>query len=608
MERLCRPILHIRDEEGAPRLARCYVWSSGERPKVGEGDPDNNRCPGVFFGSTIQVFIPLDVPVQVEVYHGFNWSVWRKTFQTAEEELEMTVTLQRFWEHPRWVCGESHSHIARGEGNLGRSGSFSWVRTLCLADGLDYYQPGYPWPGYSPQDNEAVDLSRVKEKLERLSDEALLLAPGCEFPKTRFGHLCWVNLEGIRLTVAECFDASWEDWLFNSRPGQTPRDFPYGLLSLAEIIAKHRQGREFCFFAHPTSWWWYGDKFVPNIAAELPYLTMAGPLYDGLVVMGYQADHLYYQNLWFHLLNLGYRITGVAEVDAVWGRKDFDLPGKYRNYTFSSKRTMEEIALGLRQGRNLVTSGPFVGLSANGRHLPGDLIPEGDYEFSITCWASGDPQERLSYVVLYRNGRPFRVWDLRSKIVRYFEEKVTVREDSPAWYLVKCYGSEAPEEATLDLMRFLPEHPGYIPKRVSQVALTNPIYIRPVGHPSPQAYSAKVRGFVTDRHERPLSGWVWILDPVDQESRREQFTSGEFCIQVPLTAYVEVQVDGYVSQRRSVRFDCPALVETIESVYMGKFNQERRWAPGQLLFEHLGWDVIEKALGEITWLFRLEEG
>ena len=40
------------------------------------------------------------------------------------------------------------------------------------------------------------------------------------------------------------------------------------------------------------------------------------------------------------------------------------------------------------------------------------------------------------------------------------------------------------------------------------------------------------------------------------------------------------------------------LVETIESVYMGKFNQERRWAPGQLLFEHLGWDVIEKALGD----------
>ena len=88
MERLCRLILHIRDEEGAPRLARCYVWSSGDRPKVGEGDPDNNRCPGVFFGSTIQVFIPLDVPVQVEVYHGFNWSVWRKTFQTAEEELK----------------------------------------------------------------------------------------------------------------------------------------------------------------------------------------------------------------------------------------------------------------------------------------------------------------------------------------------------------------------------------------------------------------------------------------------------------------------------------------------------------------------------------------
>ena len=70
MERLCRLILHIRDEEGAPRLARCYVWSSGNVRKWGRGSrqqPVSRRV----FGSTIR-FSFADVPVQVEVYHGFN--------------------------------------------------------------------------------------------------------------------------------------------------------------------------------------------------------------------------------------------------------------------------------------------------------------------------------------------------------------------------------------------------------------------------------------------------------------------------------------------------------------------------------------------------------
>ena len=139
----------------------------------------------------------------------------------------------------------------------------------------------------------------------------------------------------------------------------TPRSFP----------ASGQAEDAVALVPHPTSWWWQErdgvEKYTTNVASHLAFGLLSGELWDGLVVMGYDHDHYFYQNLWFHVLNEGYRMTPVAELDG--GLE----PGT--RFYYGAMRTYAHVGARDEHGRawwSAVRAGPHVRELRAGRAGP----------------------------------------------------------------------------------------------------------------------------------------------------------------------------------------------------------------------------------------------
>jgi hypothetical protein len=140
-------------------------------------------------------------------------------------------------------------------------------------------------------------------------------------------------------------------------------------------------------------------KYTTNVAAYLPFGLLAGRLWDAMVVMGYDPDHCFYQDLWFHVLNEGYRMPAVAELDGGYEPNSRLYYGSMRTYfEVGDDRSMEAVVRALREGRTFVTSGPIVLATIDGRHPVGSVLPSdgAPHTLRIEAYAPGDRDDALS--------------------------------------------------------------------------------------------------------------------------------------------------------------------------------------------------------------------
>ena len=214
---------------------------------------------------------------------------------------------------------------------------------------------------------------------------------------------------------------------------------------------------------HPTSWWWQErdgvEKYTTNVASHLAFGLLSGGLWDGLVVMGYDHDHYFYQNLWFHVLNEGYRMTPVAELDG--GLE----PGT--RFFYGAMRTYAHVGPETEHGRrwcDAVQSGPHLRDAPARSSWPG---VDDRYEVGDVVPADG-AAPHAPYPGLRLRG-PGRLPHLPrsssatavstasgicgTSVPRKLEEEVTLGESESAWYVLKAYGrnSDRSPEA-LDVM------------------------------------------------------------------------------------------------------------------------------------------------------------
>ena len=238
-------------------------------------------------------------------------------------------------------------------------------------------------------------------------------------------------------------------------------------------------------YTHPGRFWrgsWGGrngfplepDKFVSNMAQELPFDTVAGPTYDSIDIMMQPKERLVNElgeKLWFMLLNQGYRMPATASTDASFDNPGRAVPGAVRVYTrIDGDLTLEKVAVAMKSGRNFVTSGPLLAFTVDG-HGIGEILPVSS---SIKCgarvhaWASGAAEEYLTKIEVIRNGEIYKSLEIVGK-PKTHEVAFEIEEDRTAWYIVKCYGSHW-----------------------SQYAVSNPIYFEASGYRAPQPTKANV--------------------------------------------------------------------------------------------------------------------
>jgi len=181
---------------------------------------------------------------------------------------------------------------------------------------------------------------------------------------------------------------------------------------------------------------------------------------------------------WFGLLNNGYRIAAVAGSDSHTLTQD--EVGYARNFVYVGtddprQVSSETVVEAFRNGRVVVSIGPFVTLTADGQPT-GSLIskPRGDIVLDIRVqapnWVS------VEEVELVANGIAVKRWrlpsDNRMKALDW-KVKTGVRPRQDAWYAVIVRGVEGSLEPILRPFRTF-EGETY---RVIPFAVTNPVWV-----------------------------------------------------------------------------------------------------------------------------------
>jgi hypothetical protein len=239
-----------------------------------------------------------------------------------------------------------------------------------------------------------------------------------ETPKARFGHLWWVGYH-YDLPPWHDYDQPFDRWMINECPADDTGDepMPYERRPYLQIMAIQRAHGALGFWAHPTSWWRGArGQFVTNIASEMPCHAIADGRLDGMVVMGYHAYRPQYLALWHELLDRGYRVPGVAEMDCglsdpkLWERDAALLNHAALN---GSKLSTRSLVDAFRRGAIFASSGPFITLKVDG-HAMGDVAPASDdriHDVEIEAYAAPGQPQKLRIELLGSGERVIRSWD-----------------------------------------------------------------------------------------------------------------------------------------------------------------------------------------------------
>jgi hypothetical protein len=485
-------------------------------------------------------------PVTVTVSRGFDYLPQTREVDAAagrRHELEFSLVRRSPLRRLGWVAGDNHVHMIHGERKI--TVDFARVALAARAEGLDYLSLAQHW---NVEDPTPENLDR---ECAAVSTPDFRMSWNLEAPKNYWGgnvtHCAghgWTlgmrgRTAGGRDVIAELLALS--AWDYESFKPPVPNFEMHALIHSVGGIS---------IYTHPHRWWWgkWGGqgafpveerKLVSNMAAELPFDTIAGPTYDAIDIMMQPRErdtNRQALELWFLLLNRGYRMAATASSDTTFDNPGSGAPGRVRLYTrVDGRPTFEAIARAMKQGRNFVTSGPLVRFRI-GEHEVGDIVkaqPVTALPVRVETWGDG-----LTRVELIRNGEVIRSWAPDSSAAG------EVSEAGTAWYVARVFGA-TPDE----------------------VAVTNPIYFEGPEYRAPQPEPARVEGTVKDaKTMAPVDAVIEVIEmdgrfPVRRSEARA--AGGKFTLTVPATARLRARAEGYDPQVKSIFMDCEPLLNSM---------------------------------------------
>jgi Tol biopolymer transport system component len=210
---------------------------------------------------------------------------------------------------------------------------------------------------------------------------------------------------------------------------------------------------------------------------ELPVDVALGKV-DYLEVMGY-SDHLITSEIWYRLLNCGFRLPAGAGTDAFPNFATLrGPPGLVRVFVHSGATLDHRSWLaGLKAGRTFVTNAPLLEFSLAGRAI-GDEIRVPSEVHQLTAVVGLRSNVPIDHLDIIGNGKVVATVSLHVDRMTV-NDTVVVPVNGSGWYVLRAYSDRA-ETPVLDLYPF---------------ASTSPIYVRVGSDPvrSPDAAAFFVR-------------------------------------------------------------------------------------------------------------------
>jgi hypothetical protein len=549
----------------------------------------------------------------MSIFHGIDYESQKMSFTIKQEEGFNAQIYLKPWSPLKkkgWVCGDGHDHLYTDK--KPDTAMVATLRKICLAQGIDFVCAAQGWAGYND--------TTWRNGYARYSDNNFTISYGSEMPKYRTGHTWWLGQTSTRNYFENVMDTSYENHYYQIEQGTTWnfKELTFPFIPDVEVVERFKTADySIAVMAHPTSWWWQKrgsvEKYVTNVAANLSFGLLAGKIWDGIVVMGYNHDHYFYQNLWFHILNEGYRMPVIAELDGGFEKDDNKYYGSMRTYSnVPGKFSINKLTDAVRKGRTFITSGPVILADVDNKYEIGDVVTiNGEkHNLHISAYASGEQDDYLSYIIVYRNGKVFKIWDIRNKRLREFKTTFAITEKEKAWYIIKVYGKSAwknPEH--LDVMRVCDKGPeknfSDDDKSQKDVAITSPFYFWRPGVKEPKALISKVRLTVIAPSQKQSFKNVTVNVLVNGKNTKTIYLkNGKVEFTMPVNGLLKISAEGYTPVYRTLYLDYPPQQQLLEELATGhwlKKYDSTKFTPGEVPWKEFHFEKTKQVLSNVEW-------
>ncbi len=383
--------------------------------------------------------------VEVDVMRGFeNHFEQRKVEVTADSTVQLTVRMVPLFigadEAPNWVSGDVHVHMNYAGTYRNTPAHLveqAAAENLAIVEDL-----------VVNKEQRIPDMAYFSTQLDPASTADHLLLHGQEFHTSYWGHLGLLNLKHNFILPG-----------YAAYPNTAAASLYPANANVADLA--HEQGA-LVGYVHPF------DNLPdpakdPSLTAELPADVALGKV-DYIEVLGF-SDHKSTAEVWYKLLNCGFRLPAAAGTDFMGNYASLRGPvGLNRVYAAVPFRPLKigPWLASIKAGRTFATNGPLLRFSLGGQEVGGEVRLEKKQEvrFSAELF-SVVPVDHLQIVC---NGKVIQEIN-RDRSAAQIRGSILI--DSSGWCVLRAF-SEKAEYPILDLYPY---------------ATTSPVYVTVAGSP-----------------------------------------------------------------------------------------------------------------------------
>ena len=386
--------------------------------------------------------------VEIEVFRGLEYQPWRGTVEVGMGKSEsVEVTLERIADMPSqgWWSGDVHVH-------MNYAGTYrntpARLKEQMLAEDLHVVENLIVNKEQRIPDIEYFD----RGKPDPVSDERAIVVHAEEYHTSFWGHMSLLGL-GDHFVMPN----------YAGYPNTAAASlYPHNSVIADDAGAQGGLvGYVHLYDAPP-------DPSAPGRLSHAFPVDVALGKVDFFEAVGFDESHLTTQDIWYRLLNLGFRIPAAGGTDAMANHASLHGPvGMSRTYAASGRLEHGAWLAALQAGRTFATNGPLLEFSIDGKGL-GDTITL-DASGKLTARAGMNSIVAVDHLQLVGNGEVVAEIPL-SEDRRRSEaavQTVELQVEKSGWYVLRAF-TESARYPILD-------------NQVS--ATTSPIYVTVAGAP-----------------------------------------------------------------------------------------------------------------------------
>lgn len=379
--------------------------------------------------------------ITVDVMKGFEHRLSHQVVDVRANQTTSVVVRLQSLELPtssdsHWVSGDVHVHMNYGGAYRN---SPSHLVFQASAENLPIVQDLVV-----NKEQRIPDIAYFRVTPDPASTGNNLLLHGQEFHTSYWGHLGLLHLSRNFLIPDYAAYAN------------TAAASLYPTNAAIADLAHDQQG--LVGYVHPFDT--YPDPVKDKLTDELPVDVALGKV-DYIEVLGF-SDHKSTAQVWYRLLNCGFRLPAAAGTDAMANFASLRGPvGLNRVYVEvpKGKLDVEPWLVNLKRGRTFATNGPLLGFTLENQLLGGELkLLGGTHQVKFKAWLrSIVPVDHLQVIC---NGEVAREFKLEGNHDAADVDS-TLPVSTSGWCLLRAFSDQA-KYPILDLYPYATTSPIYI--------------------------------------------------------------------------------------------------------------------------------------------------